>query len=125
MLGRIFLRMGDQVGDLFQPPDPPDVLRRGLGAPTGRAPRVRYGGIERHDLLDFDPVPPVVAEVVGVPQHGPLGAQDLAEVGLLLVGEGRRPETAAVGEFGIAPLAPAFIVETMQVIALPAERLPG
>ena len=122
MLGRIFLRMSDQVGDLFQPPDPPDILGRGRGPPAARAPRVRHVGVEWHDLLDFDPVPPVVAEVVDVPQRGPLGAQDPAEVGLLLVGDGRLPETAAAGGFGIAPLAAALVVETMKVIALPAER---
>src|SRR6201999_1672147 len=121
VLWRICLRMGDQVDDLFQSPDPPDVLRRGRGTTAACAPRVRHVGTERHDLLDFDPVSPVVAEVVDVPQHGPLGAQDLAEGSLFLVGEGRRPVTAAVRAVRLTPRTSAFVTEAMQVKALPAE----
>src|SRR5882757_10178981 len=123
MLWRICLGMGDQVDDLFQSPDPPDVIRRGRGASAARAPRIRHVGIERHDLLDFDPVSPVVAEVVDVRENGPLGAQDLAKISLFLVGEGSRQVTSAVRAVRLTPLASAFVLEAMQVKALPAERL--
>ena len=65
---------------------------------------------------------PAVAEVVDVLQHGALGAQDLAEVGLFLVGEARRHVPTAVLDGRLTPLAAAPVLEAMQVIALPAER---
>ena len=121
MPGRIRLRMRDQVDDLFQPPDPPDVLRRGCGAAAAHAPRVRHAGIERHDLLRLDPVQPAVAEVVDVLQHGALGAQHLAELGRFLVSESRRRVPAAVQDARLTPLLAASVLEAMQVIAVPAE----
>jgi hypothetical protein len=113
--------MRDQVDDLFQPPDPPDVLRRGCSPAAARAPRVGHAGIERNDLLGLDPVEPAVAEVVDVLQHGAISAQDLAELSLFLVGERRRQVPAAVPDGRLPPLAAAPVLEPMQVIAFPAE----
>jgi len=67
-------------------------------------------------------VEPAVAEVVDVLQHGAIGAQDLAELSLFLVGERRRQVPAAVPDGRLPPLAAAPVLEPMQVIAFPAER---
>jgi hypothetical protein len=76
-------------------------------------------------FLSLDPVKPAVAEVVDVLQHGAPSAQDLAEVGPFLIGEGRRYVPAAVLDERLTPLVAAPVLEAMLVIALPARTPPG
>jgi hypothetical protein len=87
------------------------------GSLTGQAAGVVGGGLDGHDVLDFDPVGPVVAEVVDVLEPAAHG-RHLREPGLTLVARWVAPAFAVVNA-----VADTANRELVQVAVHPAERL--